>query len=73
MLTRPVNDLTKLREQATAAADEKKAAHPNYSKLKCTICGKMVNMATTCNQKNKSSEKQRIPLADHQCYYCSEK
>ena len=67
------NELSKLREQATTAADEKKAARPNYSKMKCAICGKMGHMVTICKQKNRSAEKQRMPLADCQCYYCLQK
>ena len=67
------SELSKLREQATAAADEKKAARPGYSKMKCAICGRMRHIATTCRQKNRPPEKQRMPLADRQRYYCLEK
>ena len=35
------NDLFKLREQASAAADEKKVARSDYSKMKCVICERM--------------------------------
>ena len=49
------SQLSMLREQATTAADEK-AARPDYSKMKCAICGRMGNVATTCRQKNRPPE-----------------
>ena len=52
------NELTKMREQAAAAADQKKAVRPDFRKMKCAICGKMDHMSLTCRQKNKSSERQ---------------
>ena len=67
------SELSKLREQATAAADEKKVARPDYRKMKCAICGRIGHIATTCRQKNRPPEKQRLPLADRHCYYCLEK
>ena len=63
------SELSKMREQATSAAHEKKAARPDYSKMKCAICGRMGNIATTCRQKKRPPEKQRMSLADRQCYY----
>ena len=35
------SELSMLREQATAAADEKNATRPNYSKMKCAICERL--------------------------------
>ena len=61
------SELSKKHEQATAAADEKKAARPDCSKMKCAICGRIGHIATTFRQKNRPPEKQRMPLADRQC------
>ena len=47
------SELSKLREQATAVAEDKKAARPDYSKMKCAICGRMVHISTSCRQKNR--------------------
>ena len=41
--------------------------------MKCAICGRMGHIVTTCSKKNRPPERQRIPLADCQCYYCLEK
>ena len=62
------SELSKLRELATAPADEKKAARPDYSKMKCAICGRMGHVATTCKLKNRPPKKQRMPLEDRQYY-----
>ena len=40
------SELSELREQATAAAHEKKAARPDYSKMKCAISGRMGHIRT---------------------------
>ena len=52
------SELSKLRDQTNAAADEKKTARPDYRKVKCAICGRMGHIATSCRQKNRPPEKQ---------------